>query len=383
MLLAQELAEGINGHSGPRVLPQDMMNRSGRVRFILSLLLSVLAAGCGGVGVAPEAAAELPAASEILPTETAVPSATPLPLTLTIEPTQTPLPPTATAEPAPTAEPTLTALPPLSGSGGGVIAYVSEASGIPGIYIMNADGSDQRQLTEGYDAHPSWSPDGRRIAFSTRPLNLVAIGVVDVDSQEVEQLTDTERAPGAPDWSPDGSRIAIIYNPAHPGINYELYTMSASGGGFTRLTESAGYQYYDNPDWSPDGTRLVYTADLAGNHDIYVSDRNGESEVQLTFAEADDRSPAWSPDGGQIAFETYRDGNWEIYVMNADGSGLVNISKHESRDQWPSWSPDGSRIAFQSYRDGNWEIYVMNADGTDQQRLTQNGVKDVEPAWRP
>jgi Tol biopolymer transport system component len=352
--------------------------------FLWVFLLVFFLASCGGTAAAPKVTAVSqsptvppPTATELQPTETAVSTSTPEPPTPTSEATATPVPPTPTDEPTPTAR------PPLSGSGGGVIAYTSEASGKPGIYIMNADGTDQRQLTEAYDAHPSWSPDGKKIAFSTRPLNVVAIAVVDVESKEVRQLTDTDRAPGAPDWSPDGRTLAIIYNPAHPGIDFELFTMNAAGGGFKQLTDSAGYQYFENPDWSPDGSKLVYGADLAGNSDIYVADPNGANQLQLTFDEAADRSPAWSPDGSQIAFETNRDGNWEIYLMNADGSGLVNISNHENRDQWPSWSPDGTRIAFQSYRDGNWEIYMMNADGTQQQRLTQNEVKDIEPAWRP
>ena len=355
--------------------------------WIPSLYLLIflgLMAACTGERKVPVAmeAGEGPAESRPSPTAafvptTAVPTDTPIPPTMTIAPTATAVPPTATSEPAATSPPS------LSGSGGGVIAYVSEESGVPGISIMNADGTDSRRLTEAYDAHPSWSPDGRKIAFSTRPANVVAIAVIDLQSNEIKQLTDTERSPSAPDWAPDGQSLAIIYNPAHPGINYELYTMNANGSGFKRLTESAGYQYYDNPDWSPDGSKLTYSADLEGNQDIYIADPDGANPVQVTFSAADDRSPAWSPDGSRIAFETYRDGNWEIYIMNTDGTGMQNISNHESREQWPSWSPDGSMIAFQSYRDGNWEIYVMNADGTEQRRLTENEVKDSEPSWRP
>jgi Tol biopolymer transport system component len=61
------------------------------------------------------------------------------------------------------------------GSGGGVIVYVSERDNIPGIHIINADGSDQHRLTDGIDVHPDWSTNGKQIAFSTRPLGAVAI----------------------------------------------------------------------------------------------------------------------------------------------------------------------------------------------------------------
>lgn len=274
-------------------------------------------------------------------------------------------------------------MPPLSGSGGGVIAYVVERDSIPSIHIMNADGSDQRRLTDGVDAHPDWSPDGSQIAFSTRPLGVVAISIYDLEEQSVRQLTDTERSPSSPDWSPDGAQFAMIYNPSHPGINYELYLMSSDGTKIVPLTDSAGYQFFAGPDWAPDGKRIVFSADLEGNHDINLMDPDGANVEQITSDEAHDRSPAWSPDSSQIAFETYRDGNWEIYVMDADGTGLRNVTNNPARELWPTWSPDGSKIAFQSDRDRNWEIYVINIDGTDPQRLTNNDFKDSEPAWRP
>jgi Tol biopolymer transport system component len=264
-----------------------------------------------------------------------------------------------------------------------VIAYVSERDNIPGIHIMNADGSDQRRLTGGIDAHPDWSPDGRQIAFSTRPLGVVAISVYNLDDQMVHQLTDTDRSPSAPDWSPNSAQFAMVYKPSHPGINFELYLMSADGSKFVPLTDSAGYQFYANPDWSPDGKRIVFSADLEGNHDIYLMDPDGANVMQLTYDEAHDRSPAWSPDGSQIAFKTYREGNWEIYLMDADGTDLRNITNSAAREQWPAWSPDGAKIVFQSDRDGNWKIYVMDAGGSESRRLTNNDFKDTEPAWRP
>lgn len=249
---------------------------------------------------------------------------------------------------------------------------------------MNADGTDQRRLSDAFDAHPSWSPDGSRIAFTTSPTGKLNIAVIGLETGEITYLTDDERGPAAPDWSPDGEGFAYIYHATDPGTTFELYLMDAAGKNPKRLTESVGSVFFDNPDWSPDGLKLTFSSDLGGNQDIYLSDDDGSNMVQLTSDEGDDRSSVWSPDGTKIAFESYRDGNWEIVVMNTDGSGLQNISNSpDSREQWPTWSPDGSKIAFQTDRDGNWEIYVMNADGTEPQRLTDNNVKDTEPAWRP
>lgn len=133
-----------------------------------------------------------------------------------------------------------------------------------------------------------------------------------MEDQSIRQLTDTERSPSTPDWSPDGSQFAMVYNPSHPGINYELYLMNSEGRDFKPLTDPAGYQTYAGPDWSQDGRRIVFSADQEGNYDIYLMDPDGANVQRLNSVEANDRSPAWSTDGDQIAFESYQDGNWEM-----------------------------------------------------------------------
>jgi len=337
-----------------------------KILFTILLFLSIALPGCGpsaGEGTAPSNA--------LTSTDPTQPPA--------IAPTSTPvpLPPSDTPEPSPT--PWLE----LSGSGGGVIAFVSERSGSPVIYLMNADGSDQRQLTNQYDVHPDWSPDGQTLAFGTHRETIGSIYLYDMKTHSERQLTFTDRTTSAPDWAPGGTRLSFIYTPTHPGINYEIFLMNSSGESFKRLTDSTEYQHYANPDWSPDGRQIAYSADIDDVYNIYKMDPDGTNIVQLTAGERNNNKPAWSPDGSKIAFETNRDGNWEIYVMNADGSNLMRITDHPDDDKWPSWSPDGSRIAFQSDRDGNWEIYLMNAEGSDPIRLTENKAKDSEPAWKP
>jgi Tol biopolymer transport system component len=276
-------------------------------------------------------------------------------------------------------------MPPLDASGGGVIAYVSDQNNIPGIQIMNADGSDQRRLTDDYHLGPSWSPDGRKIVFSGGGSGVSETGTiktVDVLSGEiapVSNLYSSFQGPSAPDWSPDGNSFAMT-------MEYDLYTMNTGGSAVKQLVQLPGDVGMFAPDWSADGQQIAFVIDLDydnSNFDIYRSDANGSNLVQLTSHEAHDREPAWSPDGTKIAFESLRDGNWELFTMNADGSNIQNISNSPDREHHPAWSPDGARIAFQSDRDGNWEIYVMNVDGTDVQRLTDNDVKDEGPEWRP
>jgi len=358
--------------------------------IVVLMLFTMLLGACSAEAVPPTPA-------QTVTEETAVTgpefTATPIPPTATLEPTAT-VEPTATDEPTteptatsvpPTATlpPTATPLPPLDASGGGVLAYVSDQNSIPGIQIMNADGTDQRRLTDDYHLHPSWSPDGGQIVFDGGGSDSNGtIWTVDLLSGEIVPVTDLDSiysGPSSPDWSPDGDSFAITYE-------YDIYTMPANGGAIKEVIQIPGDPGLFSPDWSADGQQLVFTLDFDlndSNFDIYRVDADGSNLVQLTSHEEHDREPAWSPDGTKIAFESRREGNWELFTMNADGSNIQNISNSPDREHHPAWSPDGAKIAFQSDRDGNWEIYVMNADGTDVQRLTDNDVKDEGPEWRP
>jgi Tol biopolymer transport system component len=126
---------------------------------------------------------------------------------------------------------------------------------------------------------------------------------------------------------------------------------------------------------------IVFVSDRDGNSEIYTMTADGSNQTRLTFDKAIDGFPAWSPDGSMIAFESERSGNYEVYVMNADGSDQRNITRDRSLDSAPSWSPDGSRIAFVSNREGNFDVFVMNADGSDQTRLTHDSATDDFPSW--
>ena len=272
--------------------------------------------------------------------------------------------------------------------GNGLIAFQSNRDGDFEIFTMNADGSNQTQLTNNiaHDFGPDWSPDGSKIAFtSERNANNVDRGqyeiyVMNADGTDQTRLTNNLADNQQPVWSPDGTKIAFHSNP--DGIG-NIYVMNADGTNQTRLTSQHG----TGPDWSPDGSKIAFYSqrDGIGHFQIYVMNADGSNQTRLTNFSGNDSNPAWSPEGAKIAFqrEGYaNDPNVEIYVMNADGSGQTNLTNHPANDAQPVWSPDGAKIAFRSLRDGNEEIYVMNADGSGQTRLTNNAATDGEPAWQ-
>ena len=248
------------------------------------------------------------------------------------------------------------------------------------IYMMDADGSNPVNLTKhsAGDYSPAVSPDGTRIAFSTRRDGNLEIYMMNAHGSNPANLTKHPAEDvGAPAWSPDGKKIAFSRGGQ---IGGQIYVMNADGSNPVNLTNEPGFDDF-TPAWSPDGTKIAFSR----SGQIYVMNADGSNPVNLTNHQGYDFAPTWSPDGTKIAFTKSVESVYEIFVMNADGSDPVNLTNNpDSYDWWPAWSPDGTRIAFASRRDGNDEVYVMNADGSNPVNLTNDpDWQDWLPAWSP
>jgi TolB protein len=229
------------------------------------------------------------------------------------------------------------------------IAFVSERDGNREIYVMNADGSNQKRLTNhpAMDYDPYWTEDGKRIMFTTTRSGNSEVFIMNAD----------------------GSDQKVLENPALYDRRHNL-----SHGG-KKIAEGRG--------------------------EIYVTDSDGSNKIRLTKILGDIYSPCWSPDGKHIAFVlglVGRDGPYGnvesyLYVVNSDVIGsekqLTDIDHIVcmTSTSRPSWSPDSRKIAFDSRRSTNnkyyarEDIYIINVDGDGLKRLTDDPAQDYAPCW--
>ena len=269
------------------------------------------------------------------------------------------------------------------------LVFVSARDGDQEIYSINVDGSDLRRLTfsPGLDAHPSYSPDGTQILWgSIRENENGDAYLMNTDGSNVVKVTNWDKSnetvePGS--WSPDGTKI-VFYTDRNG--KDDIYVMSAETVR-PRISLSDKGNDLLQPSISPDGGSIVYSAssgDLSGELRTFDI-ASGKSKL-LKKTELSQVQGNWSPDGDWILFTDRPNGNSEIFRIKKDGTNLENLTNDPSQDMSPSFSPDGTKIVFLSYRDDPHHVprlFIMNADGTDQRPLTPRKGWEADPTWTP
>jgi TolB protein len=261
------------------------------------------------------------------------------------------------------------------------VAFVSERDGNPEIYVINADGSNPRRLTdhEALDGGPTWSPDGSQIAFCSARDGNMEIYVMDASGGNLRRLTDNPAADMEPAWSPDGRQI--VFTSDRDGIA-ELYVINADGSDPQRLTNNAVVDA--SPAWSPVSGEIVFTSRPAQSSELFLinDDGSGMQQISNLFG-ANGWYPAWAPDGRLMSFTSDRDNEANIYTLDWQNKTVQQLTKESIWLTSTDWSPDGGWIAFMAGYDGNADLFVMDTTGTDLFRLTDHEAEDYDPDWRP
>ncbi|GJM41132.1 MAG: hypothetical protein DHS20C20_14140 [Ardenticatenaceae bacterium] len=298
----------------------------------------------------------------VMPDEEATATSTAT-LPATVPPTETPLP---TVAPTPTITPV-----PLQNK----IVFQSNRDGDHDIYIMNADGSNQINLTNSSaaDHYPVVSLDGRRVLFESDRDGNWEVYVMNSDGSDLRRLTNAPSNDRLPTWSPDGEQVAFI---SDVDGDYEIFVMNADGTNRRQLTFNQMRE--GHVSWSV-SNQLVYNSGATGSSswEIYTIDADGQNLRQLTDNSVSDWAPEWSPDGRFILYLSLIGNDPAIFVMNADGSNSRLLHNSPNYDWGADWTADG-RIIFTQDEANTAVIYVMNADGSGVRKITEQGSY---PSW--
>lgn len=318
----------------------------------------------------------------------------------------------------------------------GKIAFVSSRDGNAEIYVMDADGRNQINLTNNpaNDWDPAWSSDGKKIAFVSDRGESNKIYIMNANGSNLNELTEGED----PCWFPDGSKIIFTYllegkeffcgSSKYP--LYRLFTINVDGTEKKELylapsvfakNELLGESNFKDPAISPDGRKIAFSAgnwDAGWAHSIYIISSTGEflSKYwgELWWKRPDGLGlndlflPSWSPNGTKLIFCSYKDYHggyssrgaffsddvkfkWEKH--NTELTGKWEPEKYEiweNSETWqsgkklvqgdyPAWSPKGDKIA---YTGKDYNIYIMDSDGSNIKQITFLG-RNWDPDWSP
>jgi eukaryotic-like serine/threonine-protein kinase len=255
------------------------------------------------------------------------------------------------------------------------IAFISNREGQPAIFLMNADGSSARRIHNNLPVSEDaiWQSDGR-IRFSDGQ----NIYTMKPDGSEVVRLNFA----GIP--SPDGQQI--LFNKEliqGEWSSNEIFIANTDGSHPHRLTHNKIPDV--NPSWSHDGKKIVFTTlpDDDWTKGVICSiNADGSGLARLTDQSLRSHFSFWSPDGTRIAFSVLG-ATQSIYIMNADGRNKLKLIDHINDLLGFAWAPDGKKIAYTTDHEGNFEVYIINSDPSHQTNLTHNLAEDTAPQWSP
>jgi len=274
----------------------------------------------------------------------------------------------------------------------GQIAFASIVDNIAQIFMINADGSDLRQLTHEDKGACSfdWSPDGKQIVYTspcsekTIQYTNSSLYVLNIESGESSPLPYTPGSDFEPAWSPNGEEIA--FTSTRDG-NMQIYVFNLNKLDLKRLTQPDNKSQAHYPTWSPDSSQIVYTVMRTGLLRIWSMAADGSDQHQLlrTGGSFSDYLPAWSPDGSTLLFSQTNDkfsapSALESYNFKTEQIVALPIPLPVVD---ASFSPDSQWITYETSDAVNQDIYICQLPKGSPQRLTTSNQVDFDPAWRP
>ncbi len=265
------------------------------------------------------------------------------------------------------------------------IAYIT-SSGLGrnaryALMVADADGWGPRTVVNSTEPlmSPSWSPDGRRLAYVSFEGGNSAVYIQDIASGSRELITSFRGINGAPAFSPDGSRLAMTLS---KGGNPDIYVMDLGSKRLTQVTNHFGID--TEPTWTPDGGGIVFTSDRGGRPQLYQVGASGGSASRISFEGNYNASPSVSFDGKKIAVAQGNGSTYRIALLDrSTGGARWSMLSPGSLDESPSFAPNAAMVLYAGREGRRGVLYAVSADARVRQRLVLAAGDVREPAWSP
>jgi len=270
------------------------------------------------------------------------------------------------------------------------------------VFAVAPDSGDARNLSRSpgsEDRYPCWSPDGKRVAFISDRSGTPNLYVMDADGGNVRRLVDSKSVCYMPSWqkAKDGERIVFGMHGERP----EMASIRPDGSGLTMLGDG------HDPTISPDGSKVVYTGEVAGGVSVFVMNLDGGNKTRVVreTSAVGATFPNWSPDGKEIVYSFPVGDALELFVIGVDGSKHRQLTRLQKICTPAAWSPDGAWISFRMTDECYWSdpvkmkkvysekpadkrtVWVIRPDGSDARVIEclrfQCAIDGSRASWKP